>query len=234
MKEFLIINPNSSDVVTRAMDACLDSLRTHTSHRFTCQTNPKGPPGIETDDHVSAVIPDVAAAIGQTDADAYVVGCFSDPGVDRLRQANVKTVIGIAEAAYHTALTLGRRFGVISIVEASIRRHHIRIESLGLTERLAGDRAVNLSVSQLQEDGVLDRLVAAGTALRDLDGADVIIMGCAGLGQYREALQRHLDVPVIDPVQAAVAQLCAMSMLGVLGRPGATDAPFDHGSLAGA
>jgi Asp/Glu/hydantoin racemase len=234
MKEFLIINPNSSEAMTLAMDACLDSLRTLTPHRFICQTNLNGPPGIETDDHVAAVVPDVAAAIQQTDADAYIVACFSDPGVDALRLASAKTVIGIAEAAYHAAITLGRRFGVISIVEDSIHRHGHRIESLGLTERLAGDRALNLGVSQLQEDGVLQRLTQVGTALRDLDGADVLILGCAGLGQYREPLQRHLGVPVIDPVQAAAAQLCAMEMLGVLGPSTAVDRQMGLLDIAGA
>jgi Asp/Glu/hydantoin racemase len=44
--------------------------------------------------------------------------------------------------------------------------------------------------------------------LRDEDGADVIILGCAGLGSYRHAMQESLGVPVIDPVQAGVALAC--------------------------
>jgi Asp/Glu/hydantoin racemase len=234
MTEFLIINPNSSEAVTRAMDECLEPLRGLTPHQLLCQTNPNGPLGIETDEHVAAVVPDVQAAIAESGADAYIVACFSDPGVDDLRQISAKPVIGIAEAAYHTALTLGQRFGVISIVEASIRRHRIRIGALGLTERLAGDRALNLGVSELQAAGTFERLVEVGTALRDLDGADVLILGCAGLGQYREALQRQSRLPVIDPVQAAVVQLCAMSMLGVLGPSPVIPTPSDHRVRLGA
>jgi allantoin racemase len=39
----------------------------------------------------------------------------------------------------------------------------------------------------------------------DKHGARVIVMGCAGMARYRDRLEDLLDVPVIDPTQAAVA-----------------------------
>ena len=50
----------------------------------------------------------------------------------------------------------------------------------------------------------LSRMVEVGRALRDQDGADSIVMGCAGMARHRRPLEEALGVPVIDPTQAAV------------------------------
>jgi Asp/Glu/hydantoin racemase len=95
---------------------------------------------------------------------------------------------------------------VISILEAAIPRHRRAVEDLGLASSLAGDRAIGLGVSALGDDpeATLTRLVEVGEQLRDRDGAEVIVLGCTGLAPHREALQRALGLPVIDPVRAAV------------------------------
>jgi Asp/Glu/hydantoin racemase len=46
---------------------------------------------------------------------------------------------------------------------------------------------------------------AIGRELVEQDGADVIVMGCAGMSRHRRQLEEALGVPVIDPTQAAVA-----------------------------
>ena len=47
-------------------------------------------------------------------------------------------------------------------------------------------------------------MLAVGRDLKDIDGADVIVMGCAGMARHRRALEDALRVPVIDPTLAAV------------------------------
>ena len=49
------------------------------------------------------------------------------------------------------------------------------------------------------------RMVEVGTALRDAHGADVVVMGCAGMARYRKPLQDAIGIPVVEPTQAAVA-----------------------------
>jgi len=79
------------------------------------------------------------------------------------------------------------------------------VASLGLGARLAGDRAIEVGVSALgQADLVLARLAEVGEALKSEDGADVLLLGCAGMARHRKALQDRLGIPVVDPVQAAV------------------------------
>ena len=208
MSEILVINPNSSVSVTQSMQACLGLVRNATRHDIVCTELAKSPPGIETDAHVGEVIPNILEAVTHTDADAIVLACFSDPGIATVRKATTRPVIGIAEAAYLAALGLGYRFGIISLGQSSIDRHLRYLKTLGLESRLAGDRSIDRTVVQLMAGNVVETVSRTGRLLRDEDGADVLILGCAGLGGYRQDLQDALGIPVVDPVQAGVALAC--------------------------
>ena len=77
---------------------------------------------------------------------------------------------------------------------------------MGLTPRLAGARPLGMSVAESASgEGTLARMIEVGRDLTDKDGAEVVIMGCAGMARHRRALEEALSVPVIDPTQSAVA-----------------------------
>ncbi|NVD41782.1 aspartate/glutamate racemase family protein [Ensifer sp. HO-A22] len=217
MGNILVINPNSSKAVTRSMETCLGPFADR-RHAIRCIELAKSPIGIETDRHVEEVVPHLIEAVRGASADAVVVSCFSDPGIDAVRDAACVPVTGIAEAAYLAALGLGERFGIVSLGPSSIARHRRYLEKLTLQARLVGDRSIDMTIAELVETDVVDRVSATAAQLRDEDGANVIILGCAGLGSYREALQDRLRLPVIDPVQAGVALACTHADLGYLGR----------------
>lgn len=202
MAKVLVINPNSSQSVTLSMQDCLAEIKLRTGHQIVCIELAKSPPGIESDAHVAEVVPHILEAVAQSDADAFVIACFSDPGIEVVRAATSRPVFGIAESAYLTALGLGAKFGIISMGPSSIGRHLHYLKALHLEKRLAGDRAIHMSVPQLMASNVTEGLAETGRKLREKDGADVVILGCAGLGLYRERLQAHLRAPVVDPVQA--------------------------------
>lgn len=202
------MNPNSSEDVTRRMSASLAPFARHLPFALDFATLADAPLAIESDADTKAVAPVVANFVATTSAAAHVVGCFSDPGVEAAR-GNGGLVIGIGEAGYLAALGLGRRFGVISILAASVRRHAAHIARLGLAARLAGDRPLGLGVADLANDAAQAAVIETGRALCDQDGADVLVLGCAGMGHHRKSVEEALGVPVIDPVQAAVFQAAA-------------------------
>lgn len=204
MSTILLINPNSSPLVTEAMQASVAPILGSIEHDLSFMELAKSPPGIETDAHVAQVIPNIIEAVGDNPALAYVTSCFSDPGIQETRQATDRPVVGIAESAYLLAMSLGQRFGVISLGPSSILRHQRHLERLAISARLAGDRSIDMTVVDMMGQDIFDRLERVGVALRDEDGADAIVLGCAGLGGYRERLQAALDIPVVDPVQAGV------------------------------
>jgi allantoin racemase len=216
-ESIIVINPNSTEAVTAAMDDGLGPLRIEGEPAIECLTLAEGPPGIESQSDADGVIAPLCRTIRarDNDASAFVVACFSDPGLYSAREATRKPVLGIAECGILTALTLGQRFGVIAILEKSVPRHLRYIGALGLTARLAGDLPIGLGVTELaREDVTLKRMIETGLRLRDEKGADVIVMGCAGMARYRGRLQSALGIPVVEPAQAAVAMAIGRVRLG--------------------
>ena len=201
----LVINPNSNVSVTANMDYALQPLKLKDGPEIVCTTLAEGPFGIESQVDVESVALPLRRLIeADNQSDAFVIACYSDPGIHVCREGTPRPVFGIAESAVLTALARGERFGVIAIKSRSIPRHIRYLRQMGLTERLAGERALEMSVADSGGDKALERMIAVGAALRDEDGANVIIMGCAGMARHRKPLEQALGLPVIDPTQAAV------------------------------
>lgn len=204
----LVLNPNSTQDVTDHIDRSLQPFRLAGGPEIVCDTLHSGPPGIESQAHVDGT----TARLLEYFADrrplpsALVLACFSDPGVFAMREALDCPVFGSAECAYFTAAARGERFGVISILARVVARHRRQVRLLGLEHKLAADLPIGRSVVALSdEDATLSRLLDIGRTLVQGHGADVVVLGCAGMARYRDRLEDALQVPVIDPTQAAVA-----------------------------
>jgi allantoin racemase len=206
-RRILVVNPNSNETVTHGLAAALAPVAFGDGPQIDCVTLKEGPYGIETQEHVEAVALPLRRLVAESaSVDAFVIACYSDPGLHACREATPRPVLGINEAGVLTALARGERFGVIAIGQRSIRRHVRYLRQMGLTSRFAGERPLNMSVAETASgERTLDRMIEVGRQLRDQDGADVVIMGCAGMARHRRPLEAELGVPVIDPTQAAVA-----------------------------
>ena len=207
-ERILVVNPNSTEAVTRGIDQAVEPLRIPGGPAIDCVTLKEGPPGVETQQHVDGVVAPLLHLMREKENQyaAFVIACYSDPGLHSLREATRKPVLGIAECGILTALTLGQKFGVIAILRQSIARHLRYIGALGVSERLAAELAVDIPVVELSDqEKTFGRMVAVGKALRQQHGADVVVMGCAGMARYRKPLQDEIGIPVIEPTQAAVA-----------------------------
>jgi len=216
-QRILVINPNSLQAVTDHISLAMEKLRLADGPAIDCICLPGGPPGIESQAHIESVVQPLRDLIIERtpDTDAFIIACYSDPGLAAAREATKQPVFGIAESGMLVALTRGERFGVISILATSIGRHVRYVRALGLFERFAGDRAIGLGVAELSdEDKVLARMIETGKTLRDTDGADVLVMGCGGMARYRDRLQDAVGIPVVEPTQAAVTLALGAVRLG--------------------
>ena len=213
----LVINPNSTVAVTRAIDDAMEPLRIDGGPQIACLTLDEGPPGVESQTDADGVIMPLCRVLREQEAAcaAFVIACFSDPGLFSAREVTAKPVLGIAECGILTALTLGHRFGVISILARSVPRHLRYIGAMGLGQRLAGDLPVGLGVTELGDAReALTRMIDVGRSLRDDHGADVLVMGCAGMARYRADLEEAVRIPVVEPTQTAVAMAIGRVRLG--------------------
>ena len=202
----LVINPNSNDIVTRGLEVALKPLDFADGPDIVCATLAEGPYGIETQADADGVAMPLRRLVeSDNGAAAFVIACYSDPGLHVCREGTARPVFGIAECGVLTALTRADTFGVIAIAQRSIRRHIRYLRQMGLMERLAGERPLNMSVAETASgEGTLSRMIEVGRALKDQDGANAIVMGCAGMARHRKPLEDALGIPVIDPTQAAV------------------------------
>src|SRR3954463_13473362 len=213
MAAILVINPNSTESMTGVIDEACEPLRIAGGPAIETATLKEGPPGIETQQHVDGLIPPLVAFVRKNEPryDAFVIACYSDPGLHSVREVTGKPVLGIAECGILTALTLGHRFGVIAILQQSIARHLRYMGALGVMERFAGELPVGLGIAELaDEKRTFARMVEVGKArsgggggggkgLRQQPGPDVVVRGCAGMAPPRKPLQDAIGAPVVEP-----------------------------------
>lgn len=211
----LVINPNSNPEVTEGFSAALAPLRVAGGPEIACLTLEEGPFGIETQADVEQVTLPLrrltAAEAARTDA--FVIACYSDPGLAVCREAIAEPVFGIQESGVLAAMARGERVGILALGPKSIARHMRYLRQMAVMDRIAGERPLHLSVAAAERAEAFERLVEVGRELRDLDGADVLVLGCAGMARHRAPLERALGLPVVDPVQAATADALAAVLL---------------------
>lgn len=148
--------------------------------------------------------------------DGLVLACFGDPGLQALKEICPAPVVGIAEAAMAQALLLGGRFGILAGMDRAVSLMDALVQGYGLGARYAGTEGLAMRVLDLGADraATLAALVAAsGRLLRR--GADVLLLGCAGLTGFRQELAAAVGAPVIDPVEAGCRMLRALVESGL-------------------
>lgn len=184
-----------------------------------------GPPAIEGPADGAVIVPELlrrAPGWEREGYDAVVIGCFSDPGLDALRDVTAVPLVGPGAAAMHLAAQLGSRFSILSPSGREEGRVRARLRALGLADLFASVYGVGCTVMDLarQDPAARERILAAGRRAIDEDGADILVLGCmsmAFLPGLQHELQRALDCPVINPVLAALKTAEAFGALG-LGR----------------
>ena len=157
-RRIIVINPNSTESVTEGIDEAVQPLRMAGGPEIEAVTLAGGPPGIESQADADGVIAPLCDYIRARDneASAFVIACYSDPGLFAAREATRRPVFGIAECGILNALTLGEKFGVIAILSAPIPRHARHVRALGLESRFAGEFAIEMDVASLGDGDALN------------------------------------------------------------------------------
>lgn len=211
----VVINPNSNEAVTDGLRDALAGFSLPRGPVIECLTLAEGPFGIESQrDSDSVILPLAALMQSRPDAGAFVIACYSDPGLETCRSVVRQPVFGIQESGLLTAMARADRFGIIALADASIPRHRRYMARMQVLDRFACEVALNMSVDDsARGDGTFARLIEAGSALK-AQGAGVVILGCAGMARHRRPLEAELGIPVIDPVQAAVTMALGVLLAG--------------------
>ena len=206
-----IINPNTSRSMTEKIGACARAVADAGTEIVA--VNPSmGPASIESHYDEALAVPGLLQEIAAGEADGidgYVIACFGDPGLKAARELARGPVVGIAEAAMHTASFLGKSFSVVTTLARTIGTAEHLAEAYGMARFCAKVRACELPVLELERpgSGARERIVQACREALAEDGAEVIVLGCAGMTDLCEHIARTLGVPVVDGVAAATLQV---------------------------
>lgn len=212
MKRVLIVNPNASVPCSEGIAAAIAPFQGVAGIRAEVVGSPDGPPAILSWQDWHAAVGPMLAIVARQAADAYVIACASDPGIEAVRAATRVPVLGIFRAAIAAAMARGERFGVIAIVSASRARHLAALRAMGVEARLAEEVALDVSMDTLLDPmAARARLIEAARRCAAA-GADSVVLGCTGMAHHRAAVEEAAGIAVIDPCQAGMVQaLLALS-----------------------
>ena len=166
-----------------------------------------------------AIVDEVRRA-AHSGADSVFITCFGDPAVPAARELVDLPVVGGFEPAIATALTLGARHSVITVLENVVPMISDLATRMGIRERMVSVEVVDTPVLELHDsDALLKSLSQASHRALDR-GADVLVLGCTGMLGVAAALQSQLDaesvrVPVVDPTGAALGLLLTLQSMGL-------------------
>lgn len=138
--------------------------------------------------------------------DAVLIACFGDPGVDAVRDIAGMPVLGMAEASILAASAGGARVGIVTGGERWPAMLAAFAAARGLSERIAGIRAVTPDGGGIARDpdAALATLAEAAARCRDEDGAEIVILGGAGLIGLAERAGERLAMPVLCSFETAL------------------------------
>ena len=171
-------------------------------------TNTRGPAAIQGHADGEAAVPGLLSLLPEAraqGAEAIVIACFDDTGLEAARAAAGCPVLGIGQASYVMAQLLGLRFSVITSLPVSIPVIAENIAAQGFERSCASVRASGLPVLTIDEGGpdTIARIADEIESAAQEDGAQCALLGCAGMSPLRTALSARTNIPLIDGVAAS-------------------------------
>lgn len=206
--DLFLINPNSTASMTEGIRRTA-ALRAAPGTRIIAASGRGTPASIEGHHDEALAVPDMLRAIREAEAngaEATVIACFDDPGLAAAREVAAGPVIGIAQAGIQVAQTLAARFSIVTTLPRSIPIIEDLVHDYGAARHCRRVRSVDLSVLALEDraDEAYQRLLAEIRRAAEEDGAEAVLLGCAGMAEMCDRLAAETGLPVIDGVVAAV------------------------------
>lgn len=150
-------------------------------------------------------------------AQATIIACFDDPGLDAAREVAAGPVIGICQAGVQAAMVLAKRFSIITSLPRSVPAIEDLVQRYGAHRHCRNVRCINLPVLSIdsEKDRAYTMLLAEIGRARDQDAAEAVVLGCAGMSDLTERLSIETGVTVIDGVVVAVKMAEALVGAGL-------------------
>lgn len=148
--------------------------------------------------------------------DGVLLACFGDPCLYGLKNVTDCPTIGIAESSFSLSCVMGQRFGLMVTTQSAVPMMFDLIRQYGFESRCAAIETINTSVLDTEANKAESiRKLTEGGKKAISKGAEVLILGCAGMTGMKAEIEEQLGVPVIDPVEAGYIVLEGMVKAGI-------------------
>ncbi|MDK3019066.1 aspartate/glutamate racemase family protein [Pseudodonghicola flavimaris] len=209
----LYLNPNSTGSMT---DGIVTAARQAVPGvEVLGWTNHDGPPAIQGPQDGARAVSGLLSRLPEARAagvDAIVIACFDDTGLEQLRAEAHCPVIGIGQAAMAVAALHRGRFGIVTTLDVSVPVIETNVTAYGHRAACAGVLASGLPVLEVEAGGAAVEAQLVRTILRSRDnGAEVIVLGCAGMSRLKAPLARQSGATLLDGVQCSAHLACALA-----------------------
>lgn len=213
----LVINPNTSDAMTEDIRQTVERVKSaDTETEITCLDF--GPESLESFyDYALSGFGILRLLEKNRDSyDGIMVACYGDPGLYAAKEVCSCPVIGIAETSIAVSTLLGSRFAILAASRKAVPMMENMVSQYEMRGRFAGVYPLDMSVLDAEEnrDMTIKRLIEEGEKAVKA-GADVLILGCAGMTGLKEPVSRALEIPVLDPVETTFLTLEMMCRGGM-------------------
>ena len=201
-----IINPNTTKKMTDRIEAAANKVASNGTRIVA--TNPKnGPESIEGYYDEVFCIPGILEEVFlHKDADAYIIGCFDDTGLDAVRSITNKPVLGIGNSSYHIASCLAGTFSVITTLDVSVPIIKNNLLKRGFDRICVNVSSVKIPVLELDNDNSNASLSIEKEIEKSINyyKSEAIILGCAGMADFAEKLEEKFSIPVVEGVSSSI------------------------------
>lgn len=214
-----IINPNTSWSMTKEVEEIAKAYAAQGTEVYAVSP-PTGPACVESlyDEVLSVpgVISEIIKGDREEGADAFIIACFGDPGLEAAREVTDKPVIGIAQAAITMARLMAPNFSIVYVLDKSQKIIENVVALHNAEKECCSIRSIGLGVLETEDKERLEKaLYTQSKKCVEEDGAECILLGCAGYVGFAEILREKLGVLVLDGVVPAVKLCEAAVSMGV-------------------
>lgn len=181
-----------------------------------------GPASIESQFDEAVALPGILTRVVEAErdgADAIIIDCMGDPGLQAAREITSIPVIGPAQAAMHIASMTALNFSILTTGDSVVGMFDDLIRRYGMIDRVRSLRTVSIPPLELELGARLERALREQAELAYDDGAHAIVFGCTGMRGWARMLEDHIAasgrvrIPVIDPVAVAVKTAESLAQL---------------------
>ena len=214
-----VINPNTSHSLTEHIRRELERVK-RPETVVTVENPAHGPLSIESAYDEVLAGPGIIELVRKANAEGYdaiLLACFADPALDAAREISQIPVIGIEEATLHIAAMLGHKFSILTSSERRVSTRELHVRLRNVENAFASAPVLGMSVLEMDADPEKAKARAIELARKAIeeDGAEVIILGCAGLAGYADEIARRSGAVVLDPTAVAFKIAEALVDLGL-------------------